>query len=197
MTTLEAFLRDYGLWALFFAAAVEGDLTLLLSGMLVHLGIWPATPAVIVGGTGALVGDTFYFWLGHGAARRWLTTAHGQRVLPRIERATQRYGVWSLVFARYIYGTRVVTMFLWGVRRLPYYKFLLIEAPNCFLWAALFGGLGYLFSNSLQALVGEVRQVELWLLVGLVVFALLLGLRHYLAEFGRIQEQATRDGNEP
>ena len=40
MGELEGFLRTYGLWALFFFAAIEGDLTLLLAGMLVHLGIW-------------------------------------------------------------------------------------------------------------------------------------------------------------
>ena len=71
MSELETFLRIYRLWALFFAAAIEGDLTLLLTGMLVHLGIWPAAKALAVGAGGGLAGDIFYFWLGHGTARRW------------------------------------------------------------------------------------------------------------------------------
>lgn len=193
MSELESFLRIYGLWALFFFAAFEGDLTLLLTGVLVHLGIWPVAQALGVAAAGALSGDSFYFWLGHGTARRWLTTAHGQRVLPRIERAAQRYGVWSLFFARYVYGARIATMFFWGMRRIPYRKFVTLDALNCLIWASVFGGLGYLFTDSIEKLIGELRRVETWLLLALVVFALLLGLRHYLAELGRIREEASRD----
>lgn len=193
MSELETFLRTYGLWALFFFAAFEGDLTLLLAGMLVHLRIWPAAEALAVGAAGALTGDSFYFWLGHGTARRWLTTAHGQRVLPRIERAAQRYGTLSLFFARYIYGTRIATMFFWGMRRLPFRRFVVLDALNCLIWASVFGSLGYLFASSLESLMGELRRVESWLLLGLVVFALLLGIRHYLAELGRIREEAIKE----
>lgn len=197
MSQLEAFLRTYGLLAVFCSAAFEGDLTLLLTGMLVHLGIWPAPEALAAGAAGALAGDSLYFWLGHGTARRWLTTAHGQRVLPRIERAAQHYGVWSLFFARYVYGARIATMFFWGMRRLPYRKFIAFDALNCLIWASVFGGLGYLFASSLEGLIGQLRRVESWLLLGLVVFAVLLGLRHYLAELGRIREEAKKEESAP
>lgn len=189
MTELESFLRDHGLWALFFAAAFEGDLTLLATGVLIHLGIWPRFEALAVGAAGGLAGDCLYFWLGHGTARRWLTTAHGQRLLPRLERAARRYGISSLFFARYIYGARVATMFFWGMRRLPVWKFVALDALNCTLWASIFAGLGYLFANSVEQVLGELEHVETWLLVGLLVFAGLLALRYYLAELGRIREE--------
>jgi membrane protein DedA with SNARE-associated domain len=189
MGELESFLRVYGLWALFFAAAFEGDLTLLLAGMLVNLGIWPAPETLAIAAVGALAGDSFYFWLGHGTARRWLTTAHGQRVLPRIEQSAQRYGIWSLFFARYIYGARIATMFFWGMRRLPYIRFVALDAINCLVWAVVFGGMGYLFATSLERLIGELRRVESWLILGLLAFAALLGLRHYFAEFARLRNQ--------
>ena len=192
MNQLESFLRAYGLWAVFFAAAIEGDLTLLLTGMLVHLSIWPVYEALPVGAIGALAGDSFYFWLGHGTARRWLTTAHGQRVMPHFERAANRYGVWSLFFARYIYGARMATMFFWGMRRLPYREFVELDALNCIIWASVFGGVGYLFSSTLESLLGRLRLVHSWLLIGVAVFAALLGLRYYIAEFTRIWEDASR-----
>lgn len=197
MSELETFLRVYGLWALFFAAAIEGDMTLLLTGMLVHLDIWPPGKALLIGAGGALAGDSFYFWLGHGTARRWLTTAHGQRVLPKIEKAAQRYGVKSLFFARYVYGARIATMFFWGMRRLSYLKFVAVDAINCFLWAVLFGGAGYLFADSIQSMIGELHRIETWLLVGIVVFFLLLALRYYLAELARIRDELRNGGKQP
>lgn len=195
MSELEIFLRIYGLWALFFFAALEGDLTLLLTGVLIHLKIWPAAQALAVGALGALAGDSFYFWLGHGTARRWLTTAHGQRVLPRIEKAAQRHGLWSLFIARYFYGARIITMFFWGMRRLAFPRFLALDALNCLIWAAVFGGLGYLFATSIEQLIGELKLMETWLLVALLVFAVLLGLRYYVAEFGRIREETNEGAN--
>jgi len=181
MSELESFLRSHGLWALFFAAAFEGDLTLLLSGMLVHLGVWPPLEALAIGSAGALAGDSFYFWLGHRAARRWLNSRRGQRILPRIERAVERYGVWSLFLCRYIYGARAATMLFWGTQRLSYGGFIALDALNCLLWASVFSGLGYLFSSSLEPVIGEIRRLEWWLLLGLLGFAALLGLRYGLA----------------
>jgi membrane protein DedA with SNARE-associated domain len=194
MSELELFLRQYGLAALFFAAAIEGDIALLLAGMLVHLGVWPAMLTFGVGAVGGLSGDAFYFWLGHGTARRWLTTAHGQRVLPRIERVAGRYGIRSLLFGRYIYGARVATMFYWGMRKLPWRRFLFLDGLNCCLWALSFGGIGYLFSSSLEAWLGRLRLIEHWLLLGGIVFLTLLGLRHYIVEFSRVPGPPDQSG---
>lgn len=189
MGDLEQFLRVYGLWAVFFGAAFEGDITLLLAGMLIHLGVWPASIAFSVGAVGGLAGDSLYFWLGHGTARRWLTTAHGQRVMPRLERIAKRYGIKSLFFGRYIYGARVATMFFWGMRRLPVTRFLLLDGLNCCVWALGFGGIGYLFSSSLEAWLGRLRFLESWLLIGMLVFMTLLGIRHFVLDFLRVPDQ--------
>ena len=185
MSMPEELLRSYGLWALFFGAAFEGDVTLLLAGMMIHLGVWPAAEALPIAAAGGLAGDTFYFWLGHGAGRFWLMTAHGQRVLPRIEKFAARYGLKSLFFGRYIYGARVATMFFWGMRGLPAARFLLLDGLNCCIWALLFMGLGFAFSSSLTRWLGELQRIETSLLIGLLSFMALLGLRHYLAEISR------------
>ena len=189
MTALETFLRDYGLWALLLAAAFEGDLTLLTTGVLIHFEIWPAPQAIAVAACGGLSGDLFYFWLGHGAARRWLTTAHGERLLPRIQRAADRFGLGSLFIARYVYGARVATMFFWGMQHPPVWKFVLIDALNCAQWALVLAGLGYVFADGFEQIVGELRLVEHWLLVALVVFGALLAIRHFWAERTRARAE--------
>ena len=183
---LEEFLRNYGLVALFFAAAFEGDISLLLAGMMMHQGVWPVPEAIAVGAAGGLAGDTFYFWLGHGTAKRWLTTAHGQKVMPRIERFTARYGIKSLFLGRYIYGARVATMFFWGMRRLAVGRFLLLDGLNCVIWSVAFGGLGYLFGSSLEGWLGRIGFIETRLLIGLLVFMALIYLRYYILEVSRL-----------
>jgi membrane protein DedA with SNARE-associated domain len=68
-----------------------------------------------------------------------------------------------------------------GTQRLSYRRFIALDALNCLIWALVFGGLGYLFSSSLQPLIGEIRRLKWWLLLGLLGFAALLGLRYGVA----------------
>jgi membrane protein DedA with SNARE-associated domain len=68
--------------------------------------------------------------------------------------------VWSLFLCRYIRGARAATMLFWGTQRLSYGRFIALDALNCLIWALVFGGLGYLFSSSLQSLIGEIRRLK-------------------------------------
>ncbi len=197
MSELEMFLRTYGLWALFFAAAFEGDIALLLAGMLIHLQVWPAAKALAVGAAGGLSGDALFFWLGQGQGRRWLTTAHGRRVIPRMDRFAHRYGLLSLFAGRYIYGARVATMFYWGMRGLKAWRFLILDALNCCIWVALFCGAGYWFSSSLESWIGRLHVMESWLLIGLLVFMAVLGIRYYWVEISPLPQETNGNGAGP
>lgn len=189
MTELELFLRDHGLWAVVLAAAVEGDLTLLLTGMMVHHGLWSAPAALLAGVSGAMVGDCFYFFLGHGAARHWFETKHARKVIFLENKSLQRHGWLSLFLSRYVYGARIATMVYWGSRRLSWSRFIPLDAASCLIWATVFGGVGYLFSSSIEALIGEIRRVESRLLIGLVIFAVLMIVRYFWV--GRAPEAET------
>src|ERR1051325_7683731 len=171
--------------ALFFAAAFEGGISLLLAGMMMHRGVWPVSGALAVGAAGRPAGATFYFWLGHGTGRRWLMTAHGRRVMPRLERFAKKYGIKSLFLGRYVYGAHVATIFFWGMHRLSVWRFLQLDGLNCCIWAATFGSLGYLFASSLENWLGKLGMIELRLLIGLLVLMALIGIRYSFPEVSR------------
>jgi membrane protein DedA with SNARE-associated domain len=69
-------------------------------------------------------------------------------------------------------------MLYWGSRQLAWSKFLRLDALSCMLWAVAFGGVGYLFSSSIEALIGEIRKIESHLVIGLVLFAVLMLIRY-------------------
>jgi membrane protein DedA with SNARE-associated domain len=192
MTELEIFLREHGLWAVLVAAAIEGDLTLVLTGMMVHHGIWPAYEALAAGASGAVLGDCLYFWLGHSAASRWFRTLHARKVIHLEQEYSRHHGWKSIFISRYIYGARIATMVYWGSRKLPWSRFVPLDILSCLLWAMTFGGVGYAFSSSIEAAIVELRRLEWRLLSGAVVFAALLVIRYLWvnrADDGK-QEQA-------
>ena len=49
-------LQRYGLWAVFFGTMIEGDLTLLLAGVLARAGVFSFWEAMLVGTAGGGVG---------------------------------------------------------------------------------------------------------------------------------------------
>jgi membrane protein DedA with SNARE-associated domain len=165
---MDSLILGYGLIMVFLGTAIEGDVTMMLAGVTAHLGLFRLGEAVAVGALGGFTGDFVCYGLG-----RWhATTIRGTRIYrraePAIERFTARFGPLEIVVARFIYGTRVASMVFWGVQRLPLWRFVLIDACGCALWAAVLGGLGYTLSGSAVLLVGRVRRVRVWLLVALL-----------------------------
>ncbi len=172
---------NYGLLAVFCAATIEGDLTLILAGVVAHLGLFDLGPAIVAGILGNLVGDTAWYLLGRSHARRIRQSRLYERVGPTIERLAHRLGNWQLLAARVVYGTRNASMLFWGLHGLRFGRFVAIDLLGCALWSSLFAGLGFLLSGSAAAIVGRVRRVELYLGAAVVVAAIVVYLVNRLA----------------
>jgi membrane protein DedA with SNARE-associated domain len=170
---LQQLLIRYGLVTVLLGSAVEGDFTLILSGVVAHLGIFAFPLAVAAGAAGSLIGDSAWYTLGRLRAPRFRQGRFYRRVGPTIERLAQRMGPWELLAARFVYGTKAASMVFWGLHGLSLPRFLLINALGCVLGSLVFTSLGYLVSGSATALMGHVKRFELWLLgaflVGIVI----------------------------
>jgi membrane protein DedA with SNARE-associated domain len=171
---MEGMLVRYGLLMVFLGTAVEGDVTMMLAGVTAHLGLFRASTAILVGGLGGFAGDTVFYALGRWHAGTIRGTALYRRAEPAIERFSARFGPLEIIVARFIYGTRVASMVFWGVLRLPLWRFLLIDAVGCALWAAVLGGLGYTLSGSAVLLLGRAKRLRIWLFVALLGCAALV-----------------------
>lgn len=173
---LHQLLIRYGLIAVLVGSAFEGDFTLLLAGVVAHLGIFTYALAVAAGALGSLVGDCAWYGLGRFRGPRFREGRFYRRVGPTIERLANQLGPWQLLAARFVYGTKSASMIFWGLHGLSFRRFLLIDAIGCLLGSIVFTSLGYLLSGSASALLGHVKRVELWLLGAVIVGVLVVFL---------------------
>ncbi|MEO7985152.1 MAG: DedA family protein [Gemmatimonadales bacterium] len=171
--SLEQILIEHGAAAVVLGAIFEGDFTLILSGVVAHLGIFPFPVAVAAGAAGSLLGDCGWYWLGRLRGPRFREGRLYRRVGSRIEHLARRFGVWQLLLARFVYGTKNASMVFWGLHGLSFGRFVSVDALGCVLGTTLFAGLGYLVSDSAEAVLGRVRRIELWLL-GAVIAAVVI-----------------------
>jgi membrane protein DedA with SNARE-associated domain len=173
---LQQLLIRYGLLAVLLGSAVEGDFTLLLSGVVAHLGIFTFPLAVGAGALGSLMGDIAWYSLGRFRGPRFREGRFYRRVGPTVERLAKQLGPWQLVAARFVYGTKSASMIFWGLHGLSFRRFLLIDCIGCLLGSLVFTSLGFLLSGSAIAILGHVKRVELWLLGGAITAVLIVFL---------------------
>jgi membrane protein DedA with SNARE-associated domain len=161
---LQQLLIQHGLIAVLIGSAFEGDFTLILAGVVAHLGIFEFSLAVAAGALGSFIGDSAWYALGRLRGPRFRESKFYVRVGHRIERLAERMGPWELVAARFVYGTKAASMVFWGLHGLSVPRFLMIDALGCVLGSLVFTSLGYLVSGSATVLMGHVKRFELWLL---------------------------------
>jgi membrane protein DedA with SNARE-associated domain len=191
---LQQLLIQYGLIAVLVGSAIEGDFSLILAGVVAHLGIFPFPLAVLVGTIGSLLGDTAWYGFGRLRGPKFREGRLYRRVGPTIDRLARRMGPWELLAARFVYGTKAASMVFWGLHGLTLPRFLMIDALGCAIGATVFIGLGYLVSGSATVLLGQVRRVQLWLLGALIVGAVIVYLIHRTAKYELHLDEERPDG---
>jgi membrane-associated protein len=152
---------------------VPGETAVLTFGFLASCGMFDVWNVILVTVLAAVIGDNIGFWIGHRWARPWLQ--RGQRFLlltPRLMELTEayfrRYGGWTIFFARFITGVRVVGALAAGTAGMAWRRFLLANALGAALWATTISLLGYFFGENREYLL---KLLGRW---GLVAFAVVL-----------------------
>jgi membrane protein DedA with SNARE-associated domain len=172
---------QYGLYAVFFLAMIEGDITLLLAGVLAHsafFGDYSFAKVLCAGTLGGVVGDQIAYVTGRGFGKSVRNFRFYRMTRPRIERLTDKFGGLSIFLSKYIYGLRTASCVFYGVGRMRYWRFLALAFGSCFAWVLILTGAGYFFSGAITKLIGDFHQIGYILLVIVV-----LGIAgFYLAE---------------
>jgi hypothetical protein len=96
---------------------------------------------------------------------------------PRIERLIEKFGTFAIIISKYIYGIRIAMALFYGVGRMPFMRFLVLDAISCGLWVLLLAGTGYFFSGAITSMIGDFKQIGIALffivMTGVVVFYVL------------------------
>jgi len=166
---IEQLISQYGIIAVVLGATIEGDLTLILAGVVAHQGYFSLAEAIGAGALGAFVADCIWYAVGRWRGERFRAGRFYERVRGTIEKLTSRVGAWELLVCRFVYGTKSASMLFWGLHGLPVQRFVLIDALGCVAGSAVFATLGWLLGDSWEALAGHVKNIERLLLIAVVL----------------------------
>jgi membrane protein DedA with SNARE-associated domain len=163
---------QYGLYAIFFLAMIEGDLTLLLAGVLAHgafFGEYSFVKVVAAGTAGGVAGDQVAYAMGRGFRSSIRDRKFYRAARPRIERLTETFGPLSIFLSKYVYGLRTGSCIFYGVAKMSYARFLPLTIASCFLWVLILSGTGYFFHGIITNFIGDFEHLGKYLLVIVVL----------------------------
>ena len=177
-------LHYVGLFTVLFAAGlglpVPEEVPIVAAGILAHAGVfrwWLALPVILAG---VLAGDAVLYWVGHHWGEVVLDWRVVRRVLSRKREARllaayRDHGAKILLAARHVMGLRAAAFLTAGIARVPFWRFLAIDAAAAGLGIPVSFGLAYVFADQVYGLLRDVHRVERWLTL-LAVTAVLLWL---------------------
>jgi membrane-associated protein len=174
----------YGYWAIAVALLLEntgipvpGETVLLLSSFLAFSEHELQLSWIIVVGTiAATMGDNLGYAIGFRGGRPLLERYRELlRIRPtsleRGDRLFARYGAVAVLFARFVFGLRIVAGPLAGVLRMPWKKFLLFNFLGAFLWVTVIASVGYLFGRHWARLVQDLKWFDVTVAIGVLLAA--------------------------
>jgi membrane protein DedA with SNARE-associated domain len=181
---LRGALVHYGYWAVAAALLLEnaglpvpGETILLLASFLafterdLQLG-W----IILIATVAATVGDNLGYFAGQYGGRPLIERYRhlfliGDRTIARGEKLFERYGAATILFARFVFGMRIIAGPLAGALRMPWRRFAVFNLLGAGLWVTAIAFAGYVFGSRWNLLMHFMKRFDLALAAVLVVVA--------------------------
>ncbi|MDD5401277.1 MAG: DedA family protein [Sulfurimonas sp.] len=131
-------LKEYGYIVLFAWSILEGEIGLVMAGIMSHTGDMFLPFAIFVGGLGGFAGDQIYFYIGRFNKKYIHNKVRSQRTKFALAHLLlKKYG-WPIIFVqRYMYGMRTVIPMAIGITKYSSRQFAIINFISAVAWASI------------------------------------------------------------
>ncbi|MEQ1558628.1 MAG: DedA family protein [Methyloglobulus sp.] len=152
-------LKEYGYSILFLWSILEGEMGLIMGGIMAHTGDMNCFMAIFIAGLGGFTGDQIYFYIGRfnkGLIQRKLRKQRRKFAIAHL--LLKKYG-WPIIFMqRYMYGLRTVIPMSIGITKYPAKQFAAINLLSAWVWAAITITPAYIFGAEILDTLSIAKQ---------------------------------------
>lgn len=181
-TALIAALEASKYFLVFLGSYLEGSFVMMTSGFLIHSGylaVWPTFFALYAGD---LLSDITLYFIGYYGARtvvkRWgYYFGITNTVIDKIEGRFQHYHTWILIISKLTmgFGFAYATLITAGIMKVPFRRYVTINALGAFIWIPFLMTVGYFFGNIFEHIPQELKIIFI-----VVLLAAIVTLIHYM-----------------
>jgi membrane protein DedA with SNARE-associated domain len=130
-------LKKYGYAILFVWSILEGEMGLVMGGLLCHSGDMNLFLAIFIAGLGGFAGDQIYFYTGR-YNKEYISKkfSHHSRKFALATLLLRKYGMGIIFIQRYMYGMRTIIPISIGLTGYNAKKFAIVNLISAWCWAA-------------------------------------------------------------
>ena len=178
--SFESLIIHYGYPLLFVGTILEGETFVIVAAFLAHRGYLSLPGVILVAFLGTFAADQFFFLLGRTQGTAFLAKRPGwQSGVARAQTLLQRYNVLLIIGFRFLYGLRTVMPLVIGMSGFSTRRFVALNALGALIWTVVMAALGYIFGQTLEVVLKDVRRYEVWVVLTLVLVGSAVGLYHF------------------
>lgn len=168
-------LITYQLPAIFFGAIFFGETVIITAAFLAGQEVWSISSVFWLSLFGTLLSDTLWFFCGQTIfkmAHKWERYKNTyDTMLRNVEKLTGKKPFLSLLFIKFLYGTRILNIVYLSIRKIPFSTFLLFDTLGTIIWLAVLLPIGWYAGQQLADVTDIVRKTS-YALTTLVVLIL-------------------------
>ena len=160
---------------IFIGLIFEGEVVLISTGILSHLGalnVWFALFFILSGG---LLKTILGYYLGVLIHKKWNKTKFLEYIEKRVLNIMPHFNqkpFWSIFISKFIFGVNHMVIIFSGYEKINYKKYLTAEISATIIWAPLLLILGYFFSYTALHVSKEIWRFSLVILILMILFFL-------------------------
>ncbi|MDO7252387.1 DedA family protein [Helicobacter cappadocius] len=175
--TIQSFQDSYQTWGyllLFVYCMGSGYVGIVVAGILSSLGSMDIGISIIVAFLGNTFGSSILAFLGRYQKNEILKYfAKHRRKVALVHIWMKKYGVWLILFNKYIYGIKTIVPIAIGVSKYKMGQFLILNAIACLIWAFLIGMVSFFASEFVKKIFSYIADKPYLMPI---IFLILLGI---------------------
>lgn len=173
---LTRWITEYGYWATFFGAMIEGETAAFLSGVAAHNQLLSYPWAIFFAALGGIFSDNVLFFIGYIAGERILPRfRHHSDKIVKVQQVIRQRENFIIIAIRFAYGLRTIGPIIIGASKVNPFKFFILNIIGGTLWGIVIVSIGYFISTAVLAL--PFHSYLTWLILVILVVLLFIFLR--------------------
>lgn len=168
-------LTKYQLIIVFVGSFFLGESVIISCGFLAAQGILNMPYVFILAFLGTVISDSLWFCCGKlifWKKKNFIDDKKYNKLVKRIDQITGKKQFWALLFIKFLYGTRILTIIYLSIRRIKFSIFTFFNSLGTILWLSVVLTIGWLAGKGYGNVVPVFNGVK-YLLIGLIILLIL------------------------
>ena len=177
---------------MFFGIVIEGEVVVLFSGILAHLGGLNIIASFFVGILGIVSKSYLGYYFGAYLERKYPHNRFFKYIEGKIFYFLPHFKdkpFWSIFFSKFIYGINHFAIILSGYLKINFKTYFKAEFSSSIIWLVEFLAIGYFFSYSAIGITNDIRKFSILILLFITAFLLFEKFITFLFELFKAKEE--------